>query len=112
MDFLNDLLKNHPLESETEFSIDRYLERAIGETETEVDPEYLEQLGGGKTIGGGFPPIIICKSIDTNSDTALLIDKNNKDEKKKRAFESNKSSVKLKDIMEQRKNSKPFFRLD
>uniref|UniRef100_A0A6C0ACE8 Uncharacterized protein n=1 Tax=viral metagenome TaxID=1070528 RepID=A0A6C0ACE8_9ZZZZ len=112
MDYINDLLKNHPLDTDTEFSIDRYLEKAIGETESELDETYKNQFGGGDNRPkGGFPPILICSDIDSDSDVALL-NKNKEKEKTKREFESNKSTIKIKDILEKRKETKPFFSLD
>ena len=46
---------------------------------------------------GGFPPIVICSSI-----------KNKLHDSKNREYSANKQAVSIKDIMQQRKDVKPF----
>lgn len=112
MDYVNDLMKNHPLSTDSEFSIDRYLEKAIGETETEIDDSVIQQFGGSQDKpDGGFPPIFLCTDKDQSEEDINILKKTNEEEKEKtkREFKVNKSAVKIKDILEERKDVKPFF---
>lgn len=110
MNYINDLMKNHPLSTETELSDNDNLKKVIGETETEYDENFIEQIAGGNENlepYGGFPPIYICKNIKSDDDIYMLIKKNKKTQ---RGYETQKSSVNIKDIIEKRKNTKPFIK--
>ena len=65
-------------------------------------PENYNQIGGqGNDIpNGGFPPIVICK---TNT-----IINNDTEEKTQREYTTHKTSVSIKDILEQRRNKIPI----
>lgn len=107
MDYIDDLMRNHPLTSETEFSADRYLEKMIGETDSE-DTLNDGQIGGENSSkpSGGFPPIIICKNADTETEELMT-----NTSKVKREYETVKSSVKIQDILNKRKEAVPFISL-
>ena len=91
MDYLDDLIKNHPL----------------------TDDEYIfkKKIKNNQSGGqldkptGGFPPIILCDKLKQKE----MIDKS--DEKVKREFKTNKNTVSIKSIMEKRRNIKPFIQI-
>lgn len=93
--YIDNLMRNYPLESVTEESISNLSSK-------------LEQHGGNSQNKptGGFPPIYLRDKAD--SETRSLF---NDEEKKTRQFSSHKNAVSIKDIMEQRKEATPFISL-
>ena len=78
--YINELMKNHYLESESE-SIN------------------IKQKGGSNNEPyGGFPPIYVCETKEIRDD-----------ENKNREYNKHKNAISIKQIMEQRKNIKPFL---
>jgi hypothetical protein len=80
--YINNLMKNHLLESETESS--------------------LIQKGGGEQNDmpfGGFPPIFICDIKEIKQE----------EENKNREYNTHKNALTIKQIMEKRRNATPFI---
>ena len=78
--YITDLMKNHYLESESE-------------------TPNIKQKGGSKNEPyGGFPPIYLCETDETE-----------KEENKNREYNKHKNAISIKQIMEKRKNTTPFF---
>jgi hypothetical protein len=81
--YINALMKNHYLESESDTKIN------------------IKQKGGvlQNEPYGGFPPIYLC-------DTKEIKEEENT---KNREYNKHKNAISIKQIMEQRKNIKPFL---
>ena len=65
---------------------------------------YNKQIGGTNSIDrptGGYPPIYIC---DIKKEKELI-----EEEKKSREYKTHKSTISIKDIMEKRRDIKPFI---
>jgi len=79
--YLNELMKNHYLESESD-----YIQKT--------------QKGGLKNEPyGGFPPIYLCESKEIKQE----------EENKNREYNKHKNAISIKQIMEKRKNITPFI---
>lgn len=93
MSYVDDLMRNHPLDSEEMYT-----------------PSSDELLFGGKLdeqIGfGGFPPIFICEKGETTESPF------EEEVNIKREFSKPKTSVSIANIMEERRNIKPFISLN
>ena len=95
MGYVDMLMMNYPLDTtESDQSMSEY--------------ESYNMYGGAmdKCKFGGFPIIVECKSGLTKKD---IIEEKKQNEE--RAYETHKTSVSIKDIMEQRREKKPFFSL-
>jgi len=91
--YIDNLMKNYPLESVTEESISN-----LASTPN-------QQGGNNKnTPNGGFPPIYTRDSVDSETQGLFT-----EDDKKTRHFSTHKNAVSIKDIMEQRKEATPFL---
>ena len=77
--YINELMKNHYLESESE--------------------TINKQKGGSNNNEpyGGFPPIYLCDTIEIKEDN------------KNREYNKHKNAISIKQIMEKRKNITPFL---
>lgn len=92
MSYIDDLMRNHPLESENVY--------------TESSEELM--FGGkmDEQVGfGGFPPIYVCEKGDSTESPF------EEEVKVKREFSKPKTSVSIANIMEERRNIKPFITL-
>lgn len=87
MDYINDLMRNYPLDSD---SIEMYPDFFDMDGGAEYPPETVKSRPTG-----GFPPIYPC-------------DKEKPKEIKAKGA-NYKSTVNIKEIMKQRKENKPFF---
>lgn len=88
-----DIFRNYPLDTESySYDNDSYTESQIF------------NLQGGNTDkpNGGFPPIYICEKGQTNV-------KKSEDNKTIREFTTHASTVSIKDILEKRRDIKPFI---
>jgi hypothetical protein len=81
--YINELMKNHYLESESETSTNKQKGGTINDNEPY----------------GGFPPIYICKTKE----------KENEEENKLRQYNKHKNALSIKDIMNKRKNITHFI---
>lgn len=89
--------------------LDKLLENNIIDSTSSSNAEIILEGGGNDDCKdfptGGFPPITICNKQDN-----IFANINNK-EKKQRHFESDKKAVNIKDILDKKKDIKPFFDL-
>jgi hypothetical protein len=79
--YINELMKNHFLESDSE--------------------PVIKQSGGGANDEpyGGFPPIYLCDSKEEKQE----------EENKNREYNKHKNAISIKQIMESRKKISPFI---
>lgn len=85
MDYINDLMSNHPLETETEYSLEEYDN---------------DQTGGSKDKpDAGFPPIYLCEKADQE----MTIFNKTQEQKKQYGKEGEKNVVSIQKILEKRK---------
>jgi maltooligosyltrehalose synthase len=106
--YVNHIIRNYPLESETQSessTYNDYNEHSMngGKTSTKFNKTSDNKSNIQANIPtGGFPPIYQCSETDKDE----LIDD---DKKKEREFQTHKTSVSIKNIMEKRRNVKPFI---
>lgn len=91
--------------------LDRLLENNIIESASSSCAEIILEGGGNENTSkdfpsGGFPPILKCNKCDN------VLSNINNVEKKQRHFQSDKKAVNIKDILDKKKDIKPFFSLD
>lgn len=81
--YINDLIKNHSLDTESDDAID-----------------FAQKGGSGnQNPDGGFPPIFICEQ-SSGQDI---------EENKNREYSKHKNAISIKQIMEKRRNTTPFI---
>lgn len=91
--YVDDLMRNHELESE------------LSEFTDSFNFSNFNLIGGStdKDVPtGGFPHIFLCKEED---------EEDKKQDKKKQEYKSQINSVSIKDIMQKRRNIKPFIKI-
>lgn len=80
--YINDLIKNHSLDTNSDETID-----------------FAQRGGSGnQNPDGGFPPIYICEQ---SNEQGL-------EENKNREYSKHKNAISIKQIMEKRRNTTPF----
>ena len=112
MSYVDDLMKNGITNSEEDSD---YLYDDSPINESSFDEETI--MMGGKinehTGLGGFPPIYICSKEESDTELSPFEDDgDNNVTKVKREFSKTKSTVSINNIMEQRRNIKPFIKLN
>ena len=93
MNYVDNLMVNHPLDTEYMY------------TQSSEDMIFGGKLDEQKGLGG-FPPIYICDKSETTDKSPF-----EEEVSVKREYSKLKTSVTIKDIMEERKNIKPFITL-
>jgi len=94
MNYINDMMMNHTLETDSPLSIAQPVDNILvgGTMKGGIDSE----------PNGGFPPIVLCNDAkeDEFSDS---------DDIKVRQYNSHKNAVSIKQIMDKRKEVTPFI---